>query len=173
MVREPTVGDVTGDGAVDVWRTFYERSFPEVTQYAMRLTGGRTAAAEDLVHDGYLAMMRAWHRGAVDGLETGWLMVTVRNVFLNGLRHDRREGRRLRLVHDSPTVQSEPSMVELDELLRTVSDRQRAALVLRYVDDLPVAEVAECLGLTVHATESLLARARGELRRQQGGAQHG
>ena len=64
-------------------------------------------------------------------------------------------------------------MVELDELLRTVSDRQRAALVLRYVDDLSVAEVAESLGLTVHATESLLARARGELRRQQGGAQHG
>jgi len=69
VVREPTVGDVTGDGAVDVWRTFYERSFPEVTQYAMRLTGGRTAAAEDLVHDGYLAMVRAWQRGAVDGLE--------------------------------------------------------------------------------------------------------
>ncbi|MEO5722839.1 MAG: sigma-70 family RNA polymerase sigma factor, partial [Ilumatobacteraceae bacterium] len=118
---------MTGYGAVDVWRAFYERSFPDVTQYAMRLTGGRTAAAEDLVHDGYLAMVRAWQRGALDGLETGRLMVTVRSLFLNGLRHDRRKGRRLRLVHDSFSVHSEPSMVELDELLRTVSDRQRAA----------------------------------------------
>jgi catechol 2,3-dioxygenase-like lactoylglutathione lyase family enzyme len=42
---------------------------------------------------------------------------------------------------------------------------QRAALTLRYLDGLPVAEVAACVGRSVHATETLLARARAALRR--------
>jgi RNA polymerase sigma-70 factor (ECF subfamily) len=41
----------------------------------------------------------------------------------------------------------------------------RAVLVLRYVDDLPVGEVAAVIGRDVGATNSLLARARGQLRR--------
>jgi RNA polymerase sigma-70 factor, ECF subfamily len=41
---------------------------------------------------------------------------------------------------------------------------QRAALTLRYLDGLPVAEVAACLGRSVHATETLLVRARAALR---------
>jgi len=43
--------------------------------------------------------------------------------------------------------------------------QQRAALVLRYLDGLPVAEVAAHLGRSLHATETLLARSRAALRR--------
>jgi RNA polymerase sigma-70 factor (ECF subfamily) len=43
---------------------------------------------------------------------------------------------------------------------------QRAALTLRYLDGLPVADVAELLGRTLHGTETLLARSRAALRRQ-------
>ena len=43
---------------------------------------------------------------------------------------------------------------------------QRAALTLRYLDGLPVADVAEHLGRTIHGTETLLARSRAALRRQ-------
>ena len=41
---------------------------------------------------------------------------------------------------------------------------QRLVLVLKYVDEMTVAEVARELGRSVHATESLLARARTALR---------
>ncbi len=41
---------------------------------------------------------------------------------------------------------------------------QRAVLVLRYVDEMTVSEVAHTMGRSVHATESLLARARTTLR---------
>jgi DNA-directed RNA polymerase specialized sigma subunit len=44
--------------------------------------------------------------------------------------------------------------------------QQRAALTLRYLDGLPVADVAEHLGRTVHGTETLMARSRAALRRQ-------
>src|SRR5207302_2542153 len=49
--------------------------------------------------------------------------------------------------------------------LARLSVNQRAALTLRYLDGLPVADVAEHLGRTVHATETLLVRSRIALRR--------
>jgi RNA polymerase sigma-70 factor (ECF subfamily) len=51
------------------------------------------------------------------------------------------------------------------ELLSALGSHHRAALTLRYVDALPVAEVAELLGRTPDATEALLVRARKAYRR--------
>ncbi len=147
------------------WRAFYTTSFDDVSRYALRLTGGNRAAAEDLVHDAYLAMVRAWNDGMINRLETGWLIVTVRHRFLNKIRGERRRDRRLRLVHSSDVVE-DPGFDAINELLGELSDRSRAALVLRYVDNLPVPEVADALGLSVHATESVLARARDQVRRR-------
>jgi RNA polymerase sigma-70 factor, ECF subfamily len=48
--------------------------------------------------------------------------------------------------------------------LARLAGPQRMALTLRYLDGLPVAEVAACLGRSVHATETLLVRARAALR---------
>ena len=45
-------------------------------------------------------------------------------------------------------------------MLASLGPHHRAALTLRYADGLPVPEVAEHLGRTVHATEALLVRAR-------------
>ncbi len=46
-----------------------------------------------------------------------------------------------------------------------LSVTQRSALTLRYLDGLSVPEVAEHIGRSVHATETLLVRARAALRR--------
>ena len=45
-------------------------------------------------------------------------------------------------------------------MLAALGPHHRAALTLRYADGLPVPEVADHLGRTVHATEALLVRAR-------------
>ena len=44
--------------------------------------------------------------------------------------------------------------------LERLPDRQRAALVLRYLDEFSVTEVADAMDLTYTAVESLLARGR-------------
>jgi RNA polymerase sigma-70 factor (ECF subfamily) len=49
--------------------------------------------------------------------------------------------------------------------LDRLGPHHRAVLTLRYLDGLPVAEVAEHLGRGLHATEALLQRARNALRR--------
>jgi len=51
------------------------------------------------------------------------------------------------------------------EVLAALGPHHRLALTLRYVDGLPVAEVAELLGRTPNATEALLVRARAAFRR--------
>ena len=49
-------------------------------------------------------------------------------------------------------------------MLGRLGPHHRAALTLRYLDDLPVPQVASLLGRTVHATEALLVRARSAFR---------
>ena len=51
------------------------------------------------------------------------------------------------------------------EVLGRLGAHHRAALTLRYLDGLPVPEVARHLDRTVHATEALLVRARAAFRR--------
>ncbi len=64
---------------------------------------------------------------------------------------------------------NDPWDVEIDavvahQVLDALGAHHRAALTLRYLDGLPVAQVAEHLGRTVHATEALLVRARAAFR---------
>ena len=53
-------------------------------------------------------------------------------------------------------------------MLAGLGPHHRLALTLRYLDGLPVPEVAQLLDRTVHATEALLVRARLAFRRAYG-----
>ena len=66
--------------------------------------------------------------------------------------------------HDAVGAASGAAADDLLARLAALPPLQRAALVLRYGDDLPVGEVARIVGKSVHATESLLARGRSALR---------
>ena len=68
-VTEPDLGAL---------RAFYDDIFDEVYRFAIRLTGGDAAAAEDLVHEAFLGLVRAWRDGRIDRLEIGWLITVTR-----------------------------------------------------------------------------------------------
>jgi RNA polymerase sigma-70 factor (ECF subfamily) len=51
------------------------------------------------------------------------------------------------------------------DVLAALGPHHRAALTLRYLDGLPVADVADCLDRTIHATEALLTRAKSAFRK--------
>ena len=81
-----------------------------------------------------------------------------------------REQRGLRLLDGEPARADDPWETLIDRIrAREVLDRlgahHRAALTLRYLDGLPVPDVARHLDRTVHATEALLVRARAAFRR--------
>jgi RNA polymerase sigma-70 factor (ECF subfamily) len=146
----------------------YASSVDDVYRYASRLTGGNRARTDDLVQDTYLGVLRRLRRGERLELSTGYLIVACRSRFLDDLkaerRRDARELRSLPAHQPGEVVDTAASGGSTREALRRLPDDQRAALVLRYVDDLPVADVARHLGRSLHATESLHARGRTALR---------
>lgn len=142
----------------------YDANFRPLYRSARHLCGDADAA-EDLTQETFVRLVRAARNGQVDEVGFGWLVTTARRLFVDRLRHDGREQARLHLVASNPDPgPAEPSEVvdgiEGAAMLEPLGPRERAALVFRYVDDLPVADVAELLGTSVRATESLLQRAK-------------
>jgi RNA polymerase sigma-70 factor (ECF subfamily) len=151
--------------ATDPVLAFYRSSVGEVFAYLARLCGDADRAA-DLTQEVYATLVRQMRGGQLAEPTVGWAIVVGRNKFLDGIRRSRREERRLALVEVEPYAEPDWDAVgggDAMRLLGRLSDEHRAALVLRYLDDLPVAEVAGHLRRSVAATESLLARARRQL----------
>lgn len=153
----------------DRFLAFYDATFTEAYRYAGRLCGSDRDAAEDLVQEAYTAVLRQFRADVDRDLQIGYVITTIRHRFLDRLRRAESEARRLRLVAvtdgaNETEAGSDLPDASLTSHLAGLPERDRAALVLRYVDDLPVPDVATALGLSVHATESLLVRARARLR---------
>jgi RNA polymerase sigma-70 factor (ECF subfamily) len=97
-----------------------------------------------------------------------WLIGVARHKLVDHWRRDDRERRGLAAVGlDQP---DDPWEELLDAsaayaALAQLPGPQRAALALRYLDGLPVSEVADHLDRTLRGTETLLVRARAALRR--------
>jgi len=105
-----------------------------------------------------------------------WLLGIARRKIADSLRHQgRREGRRQALTEDLPaeradlpeaTVARQERATLIRELLTTLPEDQREALLLHYVEGLPQAHVAVVLGRSPAAVNSLLQRARAAVYRQ-------
>jgi RNA polymerase sigma-70 factor (ECF subfamily) len=139
----------------------YDRALPEVYGYLISRCADR-ALAEDLTSDTFLAAVSA----PTDAPCTiGWLIGVARHKLADHWRWKARQDRLLDSVSAGVEEGEDPWETELDTLrARAVLDRlatpHRAALTLRYLDGCSVAEVAELLGRSLHATEALLTRAR-------------
>jgi RNA polymerase sigma-70 factor (ECF subfamily) len=141
---------------------FYERSVGQVYRYATRLVAGDRLRAEDLVQETYLTLVRQIRAGRREAVDVGWAITTCRSRFLDQLRRIEVEERSTRRSWEPPPTVSEAGAAT--EALASLPALQRAAMVLRYVDDLPVTEVARLIGRSVHSAESLLSRGRDALR---------
>jgi RNA polymerase sigma-70 factor, ECF subfamily len=105
-----------------------------------------------------------------DHLTVAWLVGVARHKLVDHWRRVAREQRGLTAVQRNSRDVEDPWDEVLDAeaayvALSRLSAPQRLALTLRYLDGLPVAEVATHLDRSVHATETLLVRARAALRR--------
>ncbi|MCU1400883.1 MAG: polymerase subunit sigma-24 [Acidimicrobiales bacterium] len=143
---------------------FYDRVSDDVYRYASRLVGGNRSRADDLVQDTFLTLVRQVRAGRDEPVDVGWAITTCRSRFLDQLRRGDRAERTQRRAFERRGSTDVDAPTPAMEALSRLGDAQRAALVLRYIDDMTVVDVAAALGRTVHATESLLVRAREALR---------
>jgi RNA polymerase sigma-70 factor (ECF subfamily) len=147
----------------------YERALPVVYGYLFDRCRDR-ATAEDLTSETFLAAARSVRGQPEDEVTVPWLLGVARHKLVDHWRRLARTERVLvEVAAGNPTV-DEPWDAHLDglratEVLDDLGAHHRAALTLRYVDGLPVRDVAHALGRTEHATEALLVRARRAFRR--------
>lgn len=159
------------DGAAR-FLALYDAALPYVYGYLLARCG-RPVLAEELTSETMLAAVDALKRGEPPAsLSTGWLLGIARHKLVDYWRRLSREERSLKAVasQESNADAEDPWDIHLDGLrarqtLEQLTPQHRSALTLRYLDDLPVAEVADILDRTVHATEALLVRARLAFRR--------
>jgi RNA polymerase sigma-70 factor (ECF subfamily) len=161
-------------GEVRALVELYDRALEEVYGY-LRHRCGDANLAEDLTSETFMAATRAVRDGRPVDLTTAWLIAVARNKLVDHWRRQGREDSALAAVHagDDAGHWNEPlDLTRAGEVLRHLGPHHRIVLTLRYVDDLPVRDIAETVGRTEHATEALLVRARQAFRRAytEGGA---
>lgn len=146
--------------------TFVEARADSLLHAAIAITGHRQQA-EDLLQTVLTKAVRHW--GRIQGRPEAYLRKAMYYQQVSWWRQGAgsREICTDRLI-DHATPHCEISQIDLGialrGALRRLPPRHRAVLVLRYLDDLPDAEIAEILGCRPSTVRSLTARALGRLR---------
>jgi RNA polymerase sigma-70 factor (sigma-E family) len=146
----------------------YARYVPGGKRLAFLLTGD-AHRADDLVHEAFVRCVGRFSYLRSHRAFDAYLRQAIVNLHTSGLRHRyverawmRREAARL-----APVTASLPDVASREDLWRalgTLPPRQRAALVLRYYEDLSEHDTADVLGCSVAAVKSLVARGSEALR---------
>jgi RNA polymerase sigma-70 factor (ECF subfamily) len=152
----------------------YDRALPEVYGYLLHRCGDE-GTAEDLTSETFMAAVDGVNRGRIPDLTVAWLIGVARHKLVDHWRRREREERKLKAVENEPSADVDEWEQEVDavvarEVLSQLGPHHQAALTLRYLDGLPVPEVAGHLGRTIHATEALLVRAKKAFREEYGDA---
>ena len=150
-------------------------------RYASRVYGlglvmlGNEAAAEDLVQDAFVKLMRSAARydPARGSLDT-WVLLVARSLALDALRRRVLEARMLEATRPTSELEDEPGpdrIAETHDLVERaraamagLSDGQRAALELAYFGGKTSAEVAELEGIPLGTAKTRIRSALMRLR---------
>jgi RNA polymerase sigma-70 factor (ECF subfamily) len=146
---------------------FYRRNLAIVYGYVLRLCGGSVEHAQDLTQEAWTAFVDQIRAGRADQLDVRWLIAVARNRYIDQWRRTRKLESKLGLVWNATRESdSEESITRAQvlEQLRELDDDHRIVLMMRYIDQLSVDEIATSISRTTVATYSLLARAREDLR---------
>ena len=134
---------------------------------ALSLTGNNRADAEDLVQSTlvktYLSLDKISDPAALDT----YIRRVMVNTHISGWRRRRVDEYPTDELPEEPAADPVPDR-ELHEVVRRAIDRlprrMRAAVLLRYYDDMSEPEVAAALGVSVGTVKSTVARAMAKLR---------
>ncbi len=166
---EPTDDDLIAACAAgdrDAFGALYRRRRPDVYRFAVHMTGSR-AAAEDIVQDVFLAVMRGAHRyrSGTSGV-VAWLLGITRNYLR---RHAAQRAMRPLDEIGEPRFETDDLVARDEELARlkaglaALPSKYREAVVLCDLEELPYAEAAKVIGCAVGTVRSRLHRGRARL----------
>ena len=157
-----------GSHSIDAaFESFYREHVAGVYQYALAVLAN-PADAEDVTQQTFLNAYRAFQRGERPRKPHNWVIKIAHNVCRMRWREASRRPQELPLEDvREPIKLEDDGAITLDEVLAALGRlpfNQRAALVMRELEDQSYAEIADVLGTSVSAVEALLFRARTNLR---------
>ncbi len=161
--RTPAVWD-----AADVVTEIYHGHYNQLVRLAVLLVHD-VQTAEEVVQDAFEAMHLAWRRLRDSEKALQYLRQTVVNRSRSVLRH-----RKVVDMHAPKPAPDEPSaehaalaLLERSAVaaaLRSLPERQREAIALRYYADFSEADIAKAMGISKGAVKSHTARAMSSLK---------
>lgn len=166
-------------GDPDSARELLDLTTPAVYGFVFARVGGRQDVAEDIVQTTFLEAMRSAGGYRGDSALVTWLCVIARRQVAQYFESERRRLRlqgRLRLVASDEEAQDEAAQdvhADRDAMIAALGrliPLHRQVLVLKYLDDLSVDEIAREMNRSKVQIQSLLQRARAGLRRELEGA---
>ncbi|SDL13871.1 SigE family RNA polymerase sigma factor [Nonomuraea jiangxiensis] len=154
-------------GREDEFREYVRARGPALLRAAHQLTG-HPLDAEDLLQNAltktYLAWDRIEDRGALDG----YVRRAMVNINISQWRRRKLEEYPSDELPEVTTVAAQDVAGDVHELLEQALDelpeRMRAAIVLRYYEDMTEPEIARTLGISVGTVKSTVSRAMAKLR---------
>src|ERR671931_1668324 len=148
----------------------YRKHAGDVYRYALVVLRNQ-ADAEDVTQTTFLNAFRAFERGERPQKPQNWLIAIAHNVCRQRFRQTARRPQEVSFDEDigdrlvgAPEEEEAPSAEDIRRALGHLAFNQRAALVMRELEGRSYAEIAEILGVSPSAVETLLFRARRALR---------
>ncbi len=145
--------------------SFYRREFSQVVGLAYALSGSRVAA-EDLAQEAFMAAHEQWDKISRYEKPGAWVRRVVSNKSVSRMRRKASEARALTRVavqRQEPLPALEPVDEEFWGAVRSLPRQQSQAIALFYLEDRPVAEIAEILGCATNTAKVHLHKGRRNL----------
>jgi RNA polymerase sigma-70 factor (ECF subfamily) len=154
---------------------FYTTSFDRVRR-AMTLTFRDPQLAEDVTQEAFYRALRKWPKISQHDHPEGWTMLTALNAGRDVARRRNRHQQRAPMLTDNRDSEVGHKSVEdrmlVTDLLARLSDRQREALLLRYISQLTIPEIAHVMGCAEGTVKSTLHSAIANASQIRNGAFH-
>lgn len=138
--------------------------FATAYRVAFRMLGSRDDA-EDVAQEAVVTAMVRWRR--VAPYATAWVVKVSTNKAIDVIRRRERDRSRPATGSEAPATTNDAwasERMDLVAALERLPKRQREVVVLRYVADMPEADVAQQLGVSVGAVKTHASRGLAALR---------
>lgn len=176
---ERPVAEISGDafmrGDELAYGQLYERYFPELYNYGVKLCGAPDFA-KDCIHDLFIDLWKKRKKHSSVTSIKPYLFKALRNIILKAQNHRPRFQSIDLAYHFEIEPSLETTMInqqadqaqqqQLHSALETLTQRQREAVFLKFYSQLTYDEIASLLGISNKATYKLMARAIDILRQK-------